>query len=281
MKLINNFSKVVKGLAFGAMLTVPVFLTSCNDETLESVFDGDAEIAVDEGEAEAIFEDSDDIGSLAVELTDGSTGGRSMMRPDDRRFDCAEVTIDGDKTAGTITIDFGDGCVGPNGRNRKGVIKITYSGARRFLPGFTAITTFENFSIDDVQVEGTRTVTNTSESTDESPKFNITLVGGQLTWPDGSTATREVNKTREWVRAAIPANDSLIVNGTASGVTRGGNNYGVVNNDIMFRRFCRWPVSGTKVVTTDNRVITIDFGDGECDRRATVTVNGQSEEVNL
>ncbi|MEL7006295.1 MAG: hypothetical protein AAFN93_26750, partial [Bacteroidota bacterium] len=174
-----------------------------------------------------------------------------------------------------------DGCVGPNGRTRKGIINITYSGARRFLPGFTSVTTFDNYSIDDVQVEGTRTVTNTAASTDESPKFNITLVGGMLTWPDGSTATREVNKTREWVRAASPANDSLIINGTAAGVTRGGANYNTVNTEIVFRRFCRWPVSGTKVVTTDNRVITIDFGDGDCDRQATVSVNGQSEEVNL
>ena len=55
----------------------------------------------------------------------------------------------------------------------------------------------------------------------------------------------------------------------------------MVNTDIVFKRRCRFPVSGIKVVTTENRVITIDFGDGECDRTATVTVDGQSEEVNL
>lgn len=281
MKLINNFSTRIKRMVLGAAFLAPVLLTSCDEETLDTVFDGDADIAVEEGTIEADLEDIDDMVSLSVELTDGSTGGRVMMRPNDRRFDCATVTLDGDKTAGTITIDFGDGCEGPNGRVRRGIIKIVYEGARRFLPGFTAATTFEDFSIDGVQIEGTRTVTNTAESTDESPKFNITLVGGKLTWPDGTMATREVNKTREWVRAAVPANDSLIVNGTANGITRSGNSYNVVNTDIVFRRFCRWPVSGTKVITTDARVITIDFGDGTCDRRATVTVDGQSEDVNL
>lgn len=280
MKLINNFSKALKSLAYGAALLVPFLLTSC-EESLDTVFDGDAEIAVEVSAVEAAYEDLDDMVSLSVELTDGATGGRVMMRPDDRRFDCAEVTFEGDKSAGTITIDFGDGCEGPNGRIRKGIIIINYSGARRFMPGFMVTTTFENFSIDDIQVEGTRTVTNTSESTNESPKFNITLVGGKLTWPDGTFATREVDKTREWIRAATPLRDSLIVNGTASGITRAGNSYDVLNTDIVFKRQCRWPVSGVKVVTTENRVITIDFGDGECDRRATVTVNGQSEEVNL
>jgi len=40
-------------------------------------------------------------------------------------------------------------------------------------------------------------------------------------------------------------------------------------------------VEGTKVLTVEDKVITIDYGSGTCDRLITITVNGQSKEIEL
>ena len=40
-------------------------------------------------------------------------------------------------------------------------------------------------------------------------------------------------------------------------------------------------VEGTKVLTTDSRQVTIDYGTGTCDKLVTVTINGVSREVEV
>ncbi len=46
-------------------------------------------------------------------------------------------------------------------------------------------------------------------------------------------------------------------------------------------RRARIPVAGVKQIETENKVITIDFGDGECDRRFDVSIEGITEEVTV
>ena len=66
--------------------------------------------------------------------------GRTEITVSDDRFKCATVTLvkAADNSTllphGTITIDFGTGCLGPGGKNRVGKIVVEYKG-RRFLPG--------------------------------------------------------------------------------------------------------------------------------------------------
>jgi hypothetical protein len=40
-------------------------------------------------------------------------------------------------------------------------------------------------------------------------------------------------------------------------------------------------VEGTKVLTVDGKVISIDYGTGTCDKMVTVTINGQSKEIEV
>ena len=219
-----------------------------------------------------------------------ATGGRSITIQDDR-FKCNGIVITIEETAGStvdvpkgkITVDFGTtGCTDLKGNVRTGKLFFTYSG-RRFMPGSTVITTVENYTINGIKLEGTRTLTNVSASTADAPEFNVTLVGGKATFEDGAIATRESNITSKWIRASNPIEDKLVIaqTSTASGKTRGGRNYQVsLLEPLEFKRFCGIAVSGIKkyVIDSDKEII-IDYGDGACDKDFVITVNGVTRNI--
>lgn len=279
---------------------ISVFLMSCDNDKFEFA-SSDSENAQNEAVSESYADDADDISSVALSSDDAtlngkvSSTGRRVFKVTDpaKRLDCAEVSIelaaDNSTTVpkGTITIDFGTGCTDARGNVRKGIIRVKYSG-RRFLPASTVETTFDGYSINDIKIEGKRTVTNISGSTESAPKYTIVLVGGKTTWPDGTFATREVNRTREWIRATTPLLDSWIITGTASGTNRKSRVYSMeITKPLVFKRECSSSrkvsiaVEGTKELTVDGKLIVIDYGDGTCDNKVTITINGTSKEVEV
>jgi len=281
-------------------LAASAFLMSCDGDRFDFSAT-DSENVQSEALSDSYADDADDISSVALSADDAtlsgrvSSTGRRVFKVTDpaKRMDCAEVAIelaaDNSTTVpkGTITIDFGTGCTDARGNVRKGIIRIKYSG-RRFLPASTVETTFDGYSINDVKIEGTRTVTNISGSTESAPKYNIVLVGGKTTWPDGTFATREVNRTREWVRLTNALLDSWIITGTASGTNRKSRVYSMeITKPLVFKRECSSSrkvsiaVEGTKELTVDGKLIVIDYGDGTCDNKVTITINGTSKEVEV
>ena len=281
-------------ITLGLIAALLIGVTSCNDEgeeVLDTNISEELEISADETEIEALFEDIDDLSTLAFNSEVASNG----RIEEDGRFSCAEI-IRNEETR-TITISFPEeGCEGPGGLIRRGIISINYNG-NRFLPGSSITWTLIDFSINNVQIEGIRTLENVSASTDEAPMHRISLSEGRATFPDGTVATRTANRIRTWNRAANPINDNVEisqpedVNSSAEGVTRNGVQYRVVIVEpLVFSRVCRRrigirafiPVSGVKQVSRNGEVFTIDFGDGTCDTIATITNSeGRSEEVDL
>ena len=277
MKSLN----VVIALLFVA---VSMVLTSCDKETVET---SNNEIVVNsDADMESSYEDIDDLASNMLESTESNPGGRITAELDDRICEGA-VSFTGDASSGTIVIDFGTGCEDSYGNVRKGKIKITYTGGR-FQPGSVVTTTLEDYSINDIIIEGTRTLTNITESANDYPTFSIALTGGKITWPNDDVATRSVNKVRVWKRGANPINDEVLITGEASGVTRRGIAYNTtITDSLVYKASCRvsargrLALSGTKIIETNNKILTVDYGDGSCDRRVSIVVDGSSENVNL
>jgi len=271
-------TRIMKKLMLIPVIGIMVLFSSCSEDgetstDLVQEFDLESEATID-----ANYEDVDDIVNAGIESI--SVSGRVE---DDELLDGATVTHDKDNNI--ITIDYGTGVEGPGGRVRKGVIVITYSELR-WTPGAFRQVTFEDFSVDDVAVEGVRRLENTSASTDDNPEFTVTLTGGKLTFPDSTTTTREVNKIRSWLRAANPLNDEVSVTGNANGSRRDGSTYNVeILERITYKRDCRRarifvPVSGVKQITSGENVAVLDYGDGECDNLATLTINdGEPQEI--
>ena len=187
-----------------------------------------------------------------------------------------------------MTIDFGEGCTGPRGITRAGKLIITHDG-KIWENGSVITTVLEGYSVNGIKIEGTRTLTNLT--TLESPGIvhEVKVTGGKIIWPDGTSATREVLRTRTWIRGVIEdvTDDELWIDGSASGINRREVSYTMtIDKTIVRKRSCaesgvRVPVSGVKTIVTARATISIDFGDGSCDKTAIVTKNGNSREVTL
>ena len=203
---------------------------------------------------------------------------------------CKIITVDipGDSITWpkTITVDFGDGCIGLNGRVKKGKIIIVVSD-KVTSQNYSRTITFENFYIDDFKVEGTKTITKSGKSEGENPLFTITLSNGKITSPEGKTVTKTFTRTREWVAGFnTPRNrwdDEYMVTGSAFGTDRNGVEY---SKDIVLplhvKHNCPWIVSGSiKISKTDKADVILDYGNDLCDRIATVTVGEKTTIIKL
>lgn len=267
----------MKKLFILSILSAFIF-SSCNDDDPNPVsglvdeLDMDSEAAI-----ESSYEDVDVVVEAGMLTLDEPAGGRIER---DALLDCAEVTKDTVNKIITIVYPVG-GCTGPRGRVRTGTIIIEYN-EKRLIPGAFRSVRFVDFFIDDVQIEGTRTITNTSADLSDNPTFTVDLVGGRLTFGDGTTATRDATQTRKWIRANNPLEDEGHVEGNASGTRRDGVTYTIeILETLVYKRNCRGdgvfiPVSGIKQITSGDNVAIIDFGDGTCDNEVTITINGES-----
>lgn len=277
-----------------ALLTAVVFVfafTACEDgsvseiaelEVVESValLDLDSEVAIESG-----FDDIDQLTEAGMDLLDidlnanGRFGDNLPRRKrKDRAFDCAIITKD--TVNQMITIDFGDGCTGPQGVVRKGKMIITYSGDRKTAGSFRA-TTLENFFIDSLQIEGTRK-TELLAFEESSKSVRVTMTGGKITFPDATTATRDADHTKTIVRGDDEEGDYATLSGQASGVKRDGTAFSAtILEDLLFKRGCRSEriviaVSGVKEVVNGETTAILDYGDGTCDNDIAVTVDGET-----
>lgn len=289
-------SRVLKLSSFALVASVLLTFSCKEDEPSRLTLQDTADL-MEEAITDAYFQDIDDIAGVAIEApteTEYSSGRTSgAVTVEDHRFKCdgIVVTVQPDATStpevpkGVLTIDFGtSGCTDLKGNVRKGKLIFTYHG-KRFVPGSTIVTTTDNYEINGIKLSGVRTLTNLQNSTSEAPRFNAVLADGNAFFSDETTATRESNITWQWNRALNPVDDNLQVEttSTASGTTRGGRAYELMLLEpLVYKRHCGIAVSGIKKYTIDGeKEITIDYGDGECDRAFTVTVNGVTREISL
>lgn len=187
----------------------------------------------------------------------------------------------------TVTIDYGvTGCVGRGGRLRRGRVTITYSDT---LSNVNAVksTTFDNFYLDSVRIEGNRTWRNNGRNTQGQPSFSRSVIGARLTYPDGTFATWESTQTVTHTggfNTLARNDDEFSMTGAASGVNRRGIAFSTqTTSPIVRRNDCRWNVSGVRSLTRNSRTSTLDYGygGGNCDRQAQFTAHNGNTRVIL
>ncbi len=268
----------LKGLVFLVSILL-ILVNACNDSEKESVFFEDEEISTleTEQEAEMYFNMIESIGNAAILELESNSGGR-IEQPADPEFSCAEVNWDEENSR--IVIDFGDGCKGPDNRTRKGKVIIEYE-VNELLVESEFVTVLENFYVDTIKIEGTRTVTIESLSS-EAISYTAVIEGGKIIWPNKTFITRE----SEGLHTIKYSDLSLKIEGEASGSTKSGVSYASETKDpLVFKSDCleyRLPVSGSKTITVEKLpLITVNYGDGECDNKFTVAIGEKSKEISL
>jgi hypothetical protein len=170
-----------------------------------------------------------------------------------------------------------------------------YSG-RLNETGNSAITTFENFKIDTVLVEGTHKISNTTGSTSgaNQRQFKIEVIDSKLTKPNGAYVQWSTLRTTTQIEgngSVTAADDIFRVTGRANGKVKRGNIIVLWNSEItepLIKKFiCPW-ISKGRIRTVRQGlpantpwVAILDYGTGTCDNQAMLTVNGNTRQITL
>lgn len=301
--------KTLSSLALTCLVS-GLFIISCKKDDSSSVSTAEKQefttaASGSDAEAQVAFNDVfDNVIGVNSDVAMGGTGvfagantssdGSGMYGPQgtDTVAHCFTVTLthlNADTTQYfpvRVVIDFGDGCTGHDGKTRSGKIITEYS-KRLIMPGAVAATTFDNYHVNDVKVEGTHTITN--QSSGNELKFNV-LVDGTLTRPNGNYSDWNSDKTITMVAGlGTPgdlSDDVFNITGNASGIVKIGDitrEWSAEITSPLVKKFtCQWLVQGTLSFKKGTQVYgSIDYGTGDCDNQATLIVNGQSAIITL
>lgn len=181
-----------------------------------------------------------------------------------------------------VEIDFGSGCPDIDGRVRKGKIRAEFS-SRWSLTGARVTINFVNYYVDNVLFEGVIEMTNNGNYS-----YTTIVDRGKVTSSSPAyTIEYECNQTTRWISGyntdSLATDDIYEISGTAKGVNRKGQSYTTVIMQTLKKDMsCKWITKGQVELTPEGKATrSINFGDGACDSKATVTINGNVKEVNL
>jgi hypothetical protein len=192
-----------------------------------------------------------------------------------------------------IVVDFGTtGCLGNDGHVRKGKVITEYTN-RLIYPAAVATTTFDGFYVDSIKVEGTHKITNTSTNS-VSRQFTADVIDAKLSRPNGDYTqwnSHKVITQTEGLTSPDPRDDVFSITGSAHGQVKRGTLLVAWESSVtepLIKRFnCHWIVKGkvrtVRINTTINSpwVAVLDFGDGNCDNQAVITINGTAHNITL
>lgn len=186
-----------------------------------------------------------------------------------------------------VIIDFGIGCKGRDSVTRKGKIIIVYSG-RLTLPGAVAEITFNDYYINNIHIEGFQRIENISTS--QALSFKVNITDGKLTMPNGNYSQRTsiytITQTEGYGTPFWLKDDVLTIEGETNGTAKTDSSFFKWNSktiEPLMKRFtCPWIVKGKiGLGKTSTGAAIIDYGDGTCDAKATIIINGSTIEISL
>jgi len=273
--------QILKRLILGVLVLGMNIISGCQKNASEPTSDTTA--ATDLEQATGV---SDDIVNMADNAAKGTNGFRLSS---DNTYEglggCATVTRD--TINHVITIDFGSSnCMCLDGRYRRGEIIISYSGGGYFDSGSVKTITFNAYYVNDNHVEGTKSITNNGLNQAGHYTWNIVATNMKITRTDGKYHEWNMNRVREMIQGQNTEtiwDDAYSITGSANGTCSNGNSCSAtITNPLIREIACHWIQQGTIVITPSNKpVMTLDFGSGNCDDIATVTVNNVSHTITL
>src|SRR5688572_29854918 len=137
-------AKLSLRIVFGVLLLSIVCLESC-EEAKDAILSAEEEISV--AQKSTVTDNMADEELLFYEESTSISGEGGRRREDE----CVVVTRD--STLKKVTLDFGDGCVGPYGRERSGKVLIQYAASLDSRTSSREVT-FDNYFVNNKKVEG-------------------------------------------------------------------------------------------------------------------------------
>jgi hypothetical protein len=198
--------------------------------------------------------------------------------------DCVTVTVVLTDTTKEVTLDFGEGCELRNGNLVAGLVHLSY--AKDFEAATNTIElNLEGFMFNGVTVEGSSSIVRVRSNENGNPQGTANA-NFTATWPDGATASFSGTRTREWIEGfgtGFWGDNVFLITGKRTYVSRAGNEFvKEVTTPLRREMSCRFIVSGVLEISRLGNTVSLDFGDGTCDAKGTLTYpDGTQEEIFL
>lgn len=278
----------MKTKAFFIFLTLIVFSFNSCKKDLSSIETASINLADDDAVSDAVFEDVFNTVDNATIIMENALNGGQLKSATIVADSCPLITIThaGDAIwPKVITVDYGSGCTGFNNNTRSGKI-ITEITKPRLQTGSKRTVTFDNYYFNGIKVEGTKVLENLGPNSNQNLVFSETLTGGKLTLPNGKFIERSVTHEREWTAGWLTKSiwdDECLVTGNAQGKNVDDISYkNTIITALHWKRVCAFIVSGVvKMERTGVDPVELNYGNGECDAKATVTRGNQTKEILL
>lgn len=243
-----------------------------SSEDIETTF----ELSGDQAIADNLSEDANDM-FMQVAVENSVAGNFAPGSETVENFiPCANVTITPQTGfPKTIVIDFGTACTF-NGVTRSGKINIVLTDSVR-KPNSQATMTFDNYYVNLYKIEGQIVWTNTS--TPGTRSWTRVTTNGKVTAPNGRywlhSGTKNVTQTAgvatpTWIDDVFSITGNYSVT-NAAGRTRTGT----VLEALQKKNSCANIDKGKSKVEGPNHYAIIDFGNGDCDNLATISIDGR------
>lgn len=268
-------------LILGMLLSLFIMSCSNNDSTSTS----DLSEAKINAKMDVI---TDDVSKIVDDQFGAQFGvsGKSSVAITSFLPSCAVVTATVSGTTWTRTVVFSN-CTLPNGNVLDGTIIVSGS-TNTSLTSHTVSYSFVNFHHNAILVEGNRTVTKTLQSTpllaSLHPVANMSI-DMTVTFPNGNSYHRVGNRIREMIEGfdtqLIWLDNVFSITGNWTTTSTNGSQISTITTPLIVKMNCPNIVSGVVQIVRNNTTATLDYGNGDCDNQATLTVNGSTTTITL
>ncbi len=270
-----------------AVILLTAGLISCKKEnnftgTPEFDYETTFELSSNQAIADNLTEDANNI-FMEAAANKNLLGGGLPQVITSNLLACAKVSVTpANGFPKTIIIDFGNGsCNAINGIIRKGKINITLTDSVR-KTGSKVIMVFNNYAVNNFKKEGTVTWTNTSLATSRS--WQRKVENGKVTAPDGKywwhNGTRDVVQINGINTPNTLLDDTYLITGNQTIASATGKKRECfITEALQKKTSCDNIGLGKLKVESKNHNAIIDFGDGGCDKLATIAIDGQAPRI--
>jgi hypothetical protein len=185
----------------------------------------------------------------------------------------------------SFTLDYGEeGCEYPVGFYCRGQIHTTLTDVW-MNEGSVHSIEFENYYVNDINLLGTKTITNTGLNDEENPTWEIKIIDGGVKDTLGNEKTLNATLYKEIVEGADTwtfEDNVCEITGSGSGTDNGVGFTAEITVPLRYEYGCLFPVSGEMTITIGSEVFTINYGEGECDDTATMQIgDNDPQEITL
>lgn len=264
-------------------LALAITTTSCKKEnaiTEVSTAEQETTFEISTGQAFAdnVTEDANAV-FMEAAASRNLLGGNSQSITTTNGLNGATISVTPANTfPKTITINFGNGLTAANGVTRSGKITVVLSDYVT-TTGSTAVITFANYAVNGFKKEGTIIVTNKSTATAKA--WQRKVENGKITAPNGRYWLHSGIRDAVQITGAATPNtlldDTYLITGNHSVTNAAGKTKNCYITEALEKEVvCDNIATGKLKVEGSNHTAIIDFGNGDCDKIATVSINGSA-----